>query len=260
MDWTLTSLAITAGAVAALNPCGFALLPAYLGLLIRDPEPAATVSAPASVRRALGLTALMTVGFVAVFAVFGLVVAPVAASVQQYLPWVTLVTGAGLVALGGWLLSGRTVSLPGLHLGGRALDGGALSILLYGVTYALASLTCTVAPFLAIVVTSLRSSDFLNGMVLFVAYACGMGVVVGVAAVAVALARSGLVGTLRGATRWIPVVSGSLILLVGAYVAYYGIWEIRVLGGADPGDPVIEAALGVQSAVAGFVRDLLGFL
>lgn len=265
MDTTLLSLALTAGAVAALNPCGFALLPAYLGLMLRDPEATGTTSVTAplgparAVRRAVGLTAVMTVGFVAVFAVFGLVVSPLAASVQQYLPWVTLATGAALAVVGLFLVAGRDLKIPGLQVRGRALDGSVLSTFGYGVTYALASLTCTVGPFLAVVVTSLRSSDFLNGLVLFVAYAAGMGLVVGIAAVAVALARTGLVGSLRGSARWLPRASGLLILVVGAYVAYYGVWEIRVLEGADPADPVIEAALSIQASLSSFIRDLTTF-
>ncbi len=271
MDTALLSLALTAGAVAALNPCGFAMLPAYLGLLLQEPVPAGAVvgSPPAppqgwrgagsATRRALGLTAVMTAGFVVVFALFGLVVAPIAASAQQYLPYVTVVTGVLLALFGTALLLGRDLTLPGLQVRGRALDGSVLSTFVYGVTYALASLTCTVGPFLAVVVTSLRSSDFLEGLVLFVAYAAGMGLVVGVAAVAVALARNGLVGSLRGTARWVPRFSGVLLLVVGAYVAYYGIWEIRVLDGADPGDPIIEAALSLQARMSGVVQDVLSF-
>ena len=44
-------------------------------------------------------------------------------------------------------------------------------------------------------------------------------------------------GDQRGARRlgrWIPSAGGALLLLVGGYVAYYGLWEIRVLGGAMP--------------------------
>lgn len=275
MDAALVSLALTAGAVAALNPCGFALLPAYLGLVLSEPVPVGvvatgrtgtTVAAPAgwraagtATRRAVGLTAVMTSGFVVVFAVFGLVVAPIASSVQQYLPWVTLATGVLLAAFGVVLVSGRDLKIPGLQVRGRGLDGSVLSTFLYGVTYALASLTCTVGPFLAVVVTSLRSSDFLEGLVLFVVYAGGMGLVVGVAAVAVALARTGLVGSLRGTARWIPRFSGILLLVVGAYVAYYGVWEIRVLDGADAADPIIDAALSLQAKMSEFVRNLLSF-
>jgi cytochrome c biogenesis protein CcdA len=69
------ALALAAGTLAAVNPCGFALLPAYLSfLVIGDGDP----GRGSAVGRALAATAAMTVGFVAVFGVFGLVVAPVA--------------------------------------------------------------------------------------------------------------------------------------------------------------------------------------
>lgn len=262
MDSALLSLALTAGALAALNPCGFALLPAYLGLMMRDEsvEPAGGArGAGRAALRAAGLAGVMTSGFLAVFVVFGLAVAPFAASVQEYLPWVTLATGVLLAGVGALMIVGRQLKVPGTGLNGRVIDGTLASTFSYGVTYALASLTCTVGPFLAVVVTSLRSSDILDGIVLFAVYAGGMGLVVGVAAVAVALARSGLVRTLRGTGRWLPRASGGLILVVGLYVAYYGLWEIRVLGGADPADPVIERALSVQSDLSGFVRGIFTF-
>jgi cytochrome c-type biogenesis protein len=79
------TLALGAGMLAAVNPCGFALLPAYLSLLVLNEE---SSSLRAAVRRALIFTAAMTAGFVAVFGVFGLVISPIASAVQRYLPWV----------------------------------------------------------------------------------------------------------------------------------------------------------------------------
>ena len=46
MDPAVLTLALVAGAVAAFNPCGFALLPAYLSLLVASP--AQGQGAPAS--------------------------------------------------------------------------------------------------------------------------------------------------------------------------------------------------------------------
>ena len=82
-DQGLLALALGAGMLAAVNPCGFALLPAYLSLLVVGDQPA---TRPRAVGRALALTAAMTSGFVVVFGVFGLAVAPFAAGVQRYLP------------------------------------------------------------------------------------------------------------------------------------------------------------------------------
>jgi cytochrome c-type biogenesis protein len=260
VDSATLSLAVTAGALAALNPCGFALLPAYLSLLVLPEAVSGDARSlrrtGAAVGRALLTTGLMTAGFIAVFALFGLVVSPVAAAAQEYLPWVTAATGVVLAALGVALLAGAYVRLPMPTVRGHSGRGAAATVM-YGVTYAVASLTCTVAPFLAIVVTSLRSDALGEGLALFVAYALGMGVVVGVAAVAVALASSATVGRMRSAGRVLPRVAGGLVLVVGLYVAYYGVWEIRVLNGADPADPVVDTALAVQGWLSDLVRSVL---
>lgn len=81
-------LALAAGMLATVNPCGFVLLPTYVSLLVAT-EPAAS-AAPAgaarlrAVGRALAMTGAMTAGFVAVFAAFGLVVTPLALSIERY--------------------------------------------------------------------------------------------------------------------------------------------------------------------------------
>jgi cytochrome c-type biogenesis protein len=252
MPDTLT-LALAAGMLAAVNPCGFALLPAYLSVLVLGDDSPSTRRA---VARALLLTASMTLGFVAVFGVFGLVVSPVASQVQQYLPWFTVGFGILVVLAGLWLLAGRELPrLPGLR--GHATTTRSVPAMVgFGASYAAASLTCTIGPFLAIVVTSFRAGSAAEGIGLFVAYGVGMGLLVGVAAVAVALARRGVVSGLRRSGRWVPRVTGLVLVLVGGYVAWYGAWELRVLAGGDPADPVIEAAARLQRTLAGWVDAL----
>ncbi|MEJ3750975.1 cytochrome c biogenesis protein CcdA [Actinomycetes bacterium KLBMP 9797] len=202
----------------------------------------------AAVVRALLSTAVITAGFAAVFAVFGLVLTPVAGTVQRHLPWFTIVFGLSLVGVGGWLLAGRT--LPGFArwIGrGPAVTG---SVATFGAAYALASLGCTIGPFLAIVVSSFRAGSIPAGVALFLAYAIGMGLVVGTAALSVALARTTLIGRLR---RLAPVVSragGAVVGLAGGYVTYYGWYELRLLRGGDMADPVIAAAGAVQGWLA----------
>lgn len=245
------ALAVAAGMLAAVNPCGFALLPAYLSVLVLDDD---SPGPGRAVGRALALTAWMTLGFVVVFGVFGLVISPVAGQLQQYLPWFTTFFGAVVALAGLWLLAGR--ELPRVRLGrgsGKALTRTAPAMVGFGMSYAAASLTCSIAPFLALVVASFRSGSTGKGIALFVAYSAGMGLLVGIAAVAVALARRGVITGLRRTGRWVPRASGLLLLVVGAYVAWYGAWELRVLGGGEPADPVIELAARIQRTIAGWV-------
>ena len=251
----LLALALGAGLLAAVNPCGFALLPAYLSLLIVGDDSPTRVRA---VGRALSLTAAMTLGFTGVFAVFGLAVAPVASGLQQHLPWFTVALGLMLVVLGVVLASGRSVSLPRLR-GARSSSRRPLtrsfgSMVSFGAGYALASLTCTIAPFLAVVVSGFRTDSVAVGVSLFLAYAAGMGLVVGTVAVAVALANDSLVRRIRQTGAWVPRFSGMLLLLAGLYVAYYGWWELRVLAGGDPDDPVIAIAATVQRTLVESVQ------
>lgn len=236
------ALALAAGMAATVNPCGFALLPAYLAAFVSDGDQQGVGAVP----RAFAVSAVVTAGFVAVFGTFGLVITPLALSVEKYLPWATVVIGLALVGLGVSLARGRELSahLPKLGKGGR--DGTLPSMFLYGVSYAIASLSCTIGPFLAVTSTTFRSESFFAGVGVFVAYALGMGVVVTALTVAVALAKAGLIGRLRQVMPYVSKASGYLLVVAGAYVAWYGWFEIRTLNGGGGSDPIVDRALVVQ--------------
>ncbi|MFG3406786.1 cytochrome c biogenesis CcdA family protein [Streptomyces sp. NPDC048142] len=242
------ALALTAGILAAVNPCGFALLPAYLSLLVLgDDSPTRAVA----VGRALTATASITVGFATLFGIFGLAIQPIAGQVQEHLPWFTITFGIFIALAGAWLLAGR--QLPALMPKVRRapkVTRTVPSMALFGMAYATASLGCTIAPFLAIVVSAFRSGSTGEGIILFAAYAAGMGLIVGVASLTVALTRSTAVGHLRRAGALAPRIGGGLLLLVGAYVAYYGWYEIRVQRDPATTDPVIDGAGAVQRVLA----------
>lgn len=256
IDTTALGFALGAGLVAALNPCGFAFLPGYLGLVIAgsSQEP----SRPAALARAGVATVAMSAGFVTVFGLFGLVVSPLIASVQKYLPFATVVIGILLVALAIWLLAGKDIAVMLPKVSGSAPTARLRSMYAYGVGYAVASLSCTVAPFLAVISTTFKQGSILTGVLAFVAYAAGMAITVGVAALAVALAGSSGAGAIRRILPYVGRIAGVIVLLTGLYVTYYGYYEIRLFfTDAGPNDPIIEAAATVQGWLARRV-DTLG--
>lgn len=254
MPQDLIGLAFAAGMVAALNPCGFAMLPAYLALVVRGTGNSAT----AALGRAVAATAAMTLGFLVVFGAFGLLTVSLASTVQRYVPYATIVIGIALVALGIWLASGRelTVLLPNrLTRGASGSPTSRLgSMFGYGVGYAIASLSCTVGPFLAVTGAGLSGGSLAGRMWIYVAYAGGFALVVGALAIAVALAGSALTDRMRRILPYINRIGGAVLILVGLYVAYYGYYEVQLFNaGGDPADPVIAGAGRLQGAVAGWV-------
>lgn len=241
---TELGVALLAGMLASVNPCGFAMLPGYLALVVAGGE--------RRVGRALAAGGLMTAGFVLVFGVFGLLSVPLLSLLQQWLPVLTVVIGVALVVLGAVLVSGRelTLLLPKLTRGAPTARVG--SMFGYGVAFAVASLSCTIGPFLAVAGVALRQGDVLDGLVSFLAYALGMGLVVTALAVAAAFSTG------AGVRRVLPYVNrvgGALVLVAGLYVAYYGVHELRVAhADASPDDPVVDAAAAVQDTLAGWVE------
>lgn len=263
MQLSTLGFAVAAGLVAALNPCGFAMLPAYLTLVVLGDQPdgaAPPTRRATAVGRALLATVLMALGFLLVFGAFGLVLAPLASTLQRYLPAVTVVIGAVLVALGMWMLTGRELTMllpkPGRGAPTRRLG----SMFGYGVAYAVASLSCTIGPFLAVTTATFGAGSILGGVAAYLAYGAGMALVVGVLATVVALAGAAGAARARRLLPYVNRVGGALLVLVGLYVGYYGLYELRLyFGGGSAQDPVVSAAGAVQQTLAGWV-DRVGVL
>jgi cytochrome c biogenesis protein CcdA len=260
VDQGLVGLAFAAGLVAALNPCGFAMLPAYLLLVVRGQPSGERPFAPSpigAVGRALAATAGMALGFLTVFGLFGALTISAATTVQRYLPYATVVIGVVLVALGVWLLSGRELTaLTPRPLGPRWAPSTRLgSMYGYGVSYAIASLSCTVGPFLAVTAAGFRGGSVVTGVSVYLAYVAGLTLVVGVLAIAAATASSALADRMRRALPFVNRISGALLVLVGLYVGYYGVYELRLFNAnANPRDAVITSAGRLQGALAGWVH------
>ncbi len=246
MDTATLSLAIVAGVLATFNPCGFALLPAYLGMIAAANEGR---SKSAALIGGLRFASGMTVGFILLFGTFGLVFAPFASAISRYLPIVTIVIGVFIVALGFWLLLGRKVGNGASLIKGWSPGESWFSQVGYGLTFAIVSLSCTFGPFLAVTGASIRSSDFFAIVFTFVAFALGMGAAVSVIAVATALTGSQVSLWIRSKSEVISKVTGSLVILAGLYVAWFGWFEWRVNSGEQINDPIIGRVTDAQAWV-----------
>lgn len=250
------ALAFSAGMVATVNPCGFALLPAYLSYFLGlDPGGGQTDGAPRRdpVLRALAVAGAVTAGFLAVFGVMGLAWSSLQGVIGRRLPYVTIVIGIALVALGIAMLRGfePTIRIPRLQMSRNGRELG--SMFLYGITYAIASLSCTIGVFIAIVSTTLEGSSFATSVLTFVAYGLGMGLTLAILTIGVALARSGVLRAMRRLMPYVNRISGVLLILAGAFVSYYAWVEVQELNGGDS-SRVVGWSRDLQSALQNWVE------
>jgi cytochrome c-type biogenesis protein len=213
--------AFTAGLVAAVNPCGFPMLPAYLSWFMGTDQDDADTGA--RVLRALGSALAVSLGFLAVFSALGIPINAGVSSIYRWMPWLTIVIGVVLLGLGLAMLAGYRVkfALPRLDRGGKDRRFG--SMVLFGVSYAIASLSCTLPIFLVVVAGTAERENLASGFVAFVAYSAGMSVVLMVLSLALALARDSMVRAMRSLLQFVDRAAGVLVVLVGAYLVYYGV-------------------------------------
>jgi cytochrome c-type biogenesis protein len=250
------ALAFTAGMVATVNPCGFAMLPAYLTFFLGLEGGAADEDRRASVARGLAVGAVVTLGFVVVFTTIGALISHLSVTVEAWFPWMTIAVGIGVLALGIALLFGfeLRLALPHLERGGR--ERTLPSMFVFGVSYAVASLSCTLPVFLTVVAGTFSRSNTLSGMAMYVSFALGMGLVLTVLTVTLALARQSLVHGLRSSLPLINRISGALLVVAGAYFTWYGIYELRIRDDPLTEDGPVGTVTGWSSDISNWVQDV----
>ena len=219
--------ALAAGLVSAVNPCGFAMLPAYLGLYLGANEQSnGSVHPVRLLSKALLVGGAVTAGFVVLFSVAGLVIGFGAHSfVVGATPWIGLAIGVVLAITGAWMLGGGKIYSG---LASRAAvrisdptQTGFRGYFLFGVAYGTASLSCTLPIFLIVVGTSLAVSDILTTLGQFLLYALGMGMVIMALTIGIAFFKGAMLRGLRGALPYIQPVGLLLMNLAGSYIVFY---------------------------------------
>ena len=239
----LLATAFTAGLVATVNPCGFAMLPAYLGFFLGQ---------DATRGDALRVGAIVSSGFLLVFAASGLVVAAGVTVLADVVPWLAIVVGIGLIGGGIFYLRGRylTVRLPALR-GRKTSD--AWSLFVFGVSYAVASLSCTIGAFLALVGVTFTQASFGGAVLAFTVYGLGMSLVLVAITVAVALGRDSLLQRLRSASRHVTTFSGWIMIASGVFILWYWVTILRA-GAAEAGSQTAARAVeSLSASVTSFI-------
>lgn len=216
--------AFTVGMVATLNPCGFVMLPAYLGLYIGTDDGDNSVKLGRRMVSAGSVSMSVGLGFIVLFGAVGLIITSVTTSIVQYFDWVGLgvgiiMGGTAMYVLAGGKLYNRFAANTSAKIGDPR-DSTLVGYFLFGISYAVASLGCTLPLFLAVVASSATGS-FLFGASQFVSYALGMTFIFAVLTLSVALFKGVMVKWMRKAMPYVQPASAVLLLLAGAYLIFY---------------------------------------
>lgn len=219
--------AFLAGMASLVNPCGIAMLPAYIGYQLGQEKGGGSPFSAFLRGTLLGLTA--TLGFVFIFGVIGVVIAAGGRAVIKVMPYAGLAVGIAVVVTALWLIVTRRHL--GLLVGSRVQwdrGRGLVGTFLFGMAYGVASLSCALPIFLVVVVSSLAVGGYASAVGGFLSYAVGMGAMLLLVTWAVVVSQEGARKVVRRIMPYAEAVGNLVLLGAGAYITYY--WTLGTGG------------------------------
>lgn len=239
------------GVMAAINPCGFVLLPTYLMYYLGTELQRGEETRAVTLRRGLSVGAAVSAGFVGLFLVVGIISRAFTDAIVTNSKYASLVIGIALLAMGVAMFLGwrPKIATPNMQL---QRERTVWNMFLFGIVYAVASIGCTIGFLTSVILGSVNRQGYVSGVLSITLYGLGMGMLVTSLTVALAFARGGIVRALRSGLRWFDKVSAGFVTLTGAYLTWYWYSSLTSRG---PGG-VVTRIDAIQSDVANFFSDL----
>ena len=209
------SLSFIRGMVAAVNPCGFILLPTYL-MYFLGMQGAAPGTQRATMRRALLVSLAVSAGFLSVFLVAGVISYNFTNWINENAKYATGAIGLALLVLGIAMLFGYKLPFmtPTISTGDTP-ERTMRAMFVFGIAYAVASIGCTIGLFIATVFSTTAREGVVAGVGNVLAYGAGMALLVSALTVALASANTSLLKFLRGSLQYVDRIAAGFVVLSG---------------------------------------------
>ncbi len=225
--------AFSAGMIATLNPCGFAMLPAYLSYFLGRTSDDSTMSG--GLLRGIGVGLGMTAGVMTMFLSAGALVSALGAAIARYVPFLGLALGAAVAGIGVAMLVRPQLHFvlpvpnPAEHQPSLIRAGGGRAFFVFGAGYGLASLGCTLPVFLIVTTQALAVGGFLPGLAVFLAYGLGMGLVLLALSISAGLGQGLVARSMRSLVPHVRMAGAVGMVAAGGYLIYYQLTVGRIL-------------------------------
>ena len=207
--------------VAAANPCGFAMLPAYIAYHLGLADESRGIVSRTT--HGIGMSLVATLGFVALFGASGVVISAGGRAIIEIMPHLGIAVGVGLVILGGFLLVTRRYNgiMALSRIQWPSSVTGARGFFLFGLAYGMASLSCTLPIFLVVVVSVFDQGSLSTSILRFINYGLGMGFTLMIVTVGVLFFRTAVSHGVHAVLPYVQPFGALALVFAGSYVVHY---------------------------------------
>jgi len=227
--------AFVAGLIASLNPCGFIMLPAYIGIYITDKNSNKNQRKFHQVQTIFSVSIAMGLGFLFVFGTIGIIISLGRDIISEFINlfhWLGFILGFILIFTGLYVSSGRKVYFQKPQSISSKIQikshSGLSNYFLFGISYALVSISCTMPIFLALIGSSIARDGLVHGLYQFLIYSAGMTTMIIIITIIVSIFKSTVLEKLKNTSKYIDIVSSYILILVGGYLIFYWMTEGKI--------------------------------
>ncbi|MBA31224.1 MAG: hypothetical protein CL748_01645 [Chloroflexi bacterium] len=224
--------AFIAGLIASLNPCGFMMLPAYIGIFVSDKNLQKNQNKLFHLQSAIIISVSMGLGFLLVFGSIGIIISLSRDIISQYVDlfhWIGFILGFLLILIAIYLSSGEKLYFQKPQsLSSKIKINNEVNFknyFFFGISYALVSISCTMPIFLALIGSSIARDGVLYGFYQFLLYSAGMTLMIIIITVTISLFKSTFLDKFKKSSKYLDIVSSYILIIVGGYLIFYWLTE-----------------------------------
>ena len=222
-----------AGVLAAINPCGIVMLPAYLSLYVYSNSEDNDITTSKKIRNSLNIILFVGVGFVALFSLSAVIVSLSSELIGDLIPFLSILLSMLILYFGIGELKGEQIfssKISSLSSKiGNPKNTNPIGFILFGVSYGLASVGCALPIFISVVTKSINAQSNQRIFLDFISYSLGMLSVIAILTAATFISINSTKKLNTFFRKWSYLVFGIFLTFAGIFMLSYWIYDLRLI-------------------------------
>ena len=222
-----------AGVLAAINPCGIVMLPAYLSLYVYSNSEENDITTSKKIRNSLNIILFVGVGFVALFSLSAVIVSLSSELIGDLIPFLSILLSMLILYFGIGELKGEQIfssKISSLSSKiGNPKNTNPIGFILFGVSYGLASVGCALPIFISVVTKSINAQSNQRIFLDFISYSLGMLSVIAILTAATFISINSTKKLNTFFRKWSYLVFGIFLTFAGIFMLSYWIYDLRLI-------------------------------
>ena len=222
-----------AGVLAAINPCGIVMLPAYLSLYVYSNSEDNDITTSKKIRNSLNIILFVGVGFVALFSLSAVIVSLSSELIGDLIPFLSILLSMLILYFGIGELKGEQIfssKISSLSSKiGNPKNTNPIGFMLFGVSYGLASVGCALPIFISVVTKSINAQSNQRIFLDFISYSLGMLSVIAILTAATFISINSTKKLNTFFRKWSYLVFGIFLTFAGIFMLSYWIYDLRLI-------------------------------